>query len=149
VTEELMPIGELARRTGVATSALRYYEERGLLRPQARISSRRHYAPVAVGVVGVVLLLRDLGFTLDEITAMMAARRESPSAWRDATARKLAELDARIAAMQEARVALHHALTECESEDIVDCPIFQGIVVARLERDEKPASRQADSAGPT
>jgi DNA-binding transcriptional MerR regulator len=132
MSDELLSIGELSRRTGVATSALRYYEELGLLQPQERRSSRRCYAPIAVGVVGVILLLRDLGFTLAEVGGMMAARRESPSAWRSATSRKLEELDGRISELQAARDALGHALTECESEDIVDCPIFQGIVAARL-----------------
>src|ERR671919_285014 len=41
----LVPIGELARRTGVATSALRYYERIGLLSPAERVGQRRHYSP--------------------------------------------------------------------------------------------------------
>ena len=50
---ELLTIGELSRRTGVATSALRYYEGIGLLRHATRISGQRRYPPEAVGVVAL------------------------------------------------------------------------------------------------
>src|SRR5215203_409844 len=116
---DLLTIGELSRRTGVATSALRYYEEVGLLRHATRISGHRRYTPDAVGVVGAVLLLRDT-FTLDEIRRLTAARSKSPGAWRE-----------RIAEAQAARVAVEHALA-CPHEDIFACPNFQQIVRLRL-----------------
>jgi len=128
--DELMTIGELSRRTGVATSALRYYEEIGLLRHATRISGQRRYPPEAVGVVGTILLLRD-AFTLDEIRRLMAARSKSPRSWRELARRKLVELDERIEEAQAARIAIEHAL-ECPYEDIVDCPSFQQIVLLRL-----------------
>src|SRR5262249_58158229 len=60
----LLTIGELARRTGVTASALRYYEALGLLPPPARISGQRRYPASAARVVGTILLYRDAGFTL-------------------------------------------------------------------------------------
>jgi DNA-binding transcriptional MerR regulator len=131
MADDLLTIGELSRRTDVATSALRYYEELGLLRPAARVSGHRRYPPDAVGVVGAILFLRDVGFTLDEIRRLMAARSKSPRAWRDLARRKLEELDARIAEAQAARVAVEHALA-CPHEDIVACPNFQEVVRLRL-----------------
>ena len=127
---ELLTIGELSRRTGVATSALRYYEEVGLLRHPTRISGHRRYRPEAVGVVGAILLLRDT-FTLEEIRRLMASRSKSARAWRDLAQRKLVELDERIAEAQAARVAVEHALA-CPHKDIVTCPNFQRIVLLRL-----------------
>jgi DNA-binding transcriptional MerR regulator len=127
---ELLTIGELSRRTGVATSALRYYEDVGLLRHATRVSGHRRYRPEAVGVVGAILLLRDT-FTLDEIRRLMAARSKSPRAWRELAQRKLVELDERIAEAQGARDAVEHALA-CPHEDIVGCPNFQHIVRLRL-----------------
>ncbi len=59
-----LTIGELAKRTGVATSALRYYEELGLLPAPGRVSGQRRYPESAVGLVGVILLLGDVGFSL-------------------------------------------------------------------------------------
>jgi DNA-binding transcriptional MerR regulator len=127
---ELLTIGELSRRTGVATSALRYYEDVGLLRHATRVSGHRRYRPEAVGVVGAILLLRDT-FTLDEIRRLMAARSKSAGAWRELAQRKLVELDERIAEAQAARVAVEHALA-CPHEDIVTCPNFQHTVRLRL-----------------
>jgi DNA-binding transcriptional MerR regulator len=60
----LLTIGELARRTGVARSALRYYEEVGLLPTPERISGQRRYPASTVGFVGIILLLRDARFSL-------------------------------------------------------------------------------------
>ena len=131
MAHDLLTIGELSRRTGVATSALRYYEEVGLLRHPTRISGHRRYQPEAVGVVGAILLLRD-AFTLDEIRRLMAARAKSPRAWRELARRKLVELEERIAEAEAARVAVEHALA-CPHEDIVGCPNFQHIVRLRLE----------------
>lgn len=131
VDEDSLTIGELARRTQVAPSALRYYEELGLLRPGGRVSGRRRYPPAAVRLVGVILFLRDVGFTLAEITQFMAARSRSPRAWQALAQRKVAELDEDIARAQVARVALEHAL-ECDHEDILQCPNFWNVVDRRL-----------------
>jgi len=130
MADDLLTIGELSRRTGVATSALRYYEEVGLLCHATRISGHRRYPPSAVGVVGAILLLRN-AFTLDEIRRLMAARSKSPRAWRELARRKPVELDERIAEAQAARVAVEHALA-CPHDDIATCPNFQEVVRLRL-----------------
>lgn len=129
--DETLTIGELARRTGAAPSTLRYYEEIGLLPPPARVSGQRRYTPEAVGVVGAVLFLADVGFTLAEIEELMAARSTSPRSWRALARRKLTELDERIAEAQAARVAVEHALA-CPHDDVVACPNFQEVVRSRL-----------------
>lgn len=130
--DEALTIGELGRRTGSAPSALRYYEEIGLLAPAARVSGQRRYAPDAVGVVGAILLLAEVGFTLAEIKQLTAARSASGGAWRELARRKLAELDERIAEAQTARVAVEHAMA-CPHDDITTCPSFQAVVRQRLE----------------
>jgi DNA-binding transcriptional MerR regulator len=131
MADETLTIGELARRTGAAPSALRYYEEIGLLAPPARVSGQRRYGPDVEGLVGAVLFLADVGFTLAEIEQLMAARATDPSRWRELARRKLAELDERIAEAQAARVAVEHALA-CPHDDIVTCPNFQEVVRLRL-----------------
>ncbi|MDQ3791664.1 MAG: MerR family transcriptional regulator [Actinomycetota bacterium] len=67
----LVPIGELARRTGVATSALRYYERVGLLSPAERVGQRRHYPPSSEERVALIRLCQDAGFTLAEIGRLL------------------------------------------------------------------------------
>jgi DNA-binding transcriptional MerR regulator len=131
MSDEQLTIGELANRTGVATSALRYWEELGLLPAPTRVSGQRRYAPSAVGLVGEILLLRDVGYTLRELKALIASRSQAGDGWRELHKRKLTELDHRIAQAQAARTAIAHALA-CPHEDIFECPNFAGVVAARL-----------------
>ncbi len=128
--DQLLSIGELARRVGVATSALRYYEELGLLGAPARISGQRRYPESAVGIVGAILLLRDVGFSLAEQQALMASRTIAPDEWQRLARRKLAELDGQITKARTAREAIEHAL-RCPHEDIVECPNFVSVIAAR------------------
>jgi DNA-binding transcriptional MerR regulator len=131
MSDTLLTIGELACRTGVATSALRYYEELGLLPPSARISGQRRYPESAVGLVGIILLLRDVGFSLAEQKVFMASHAVALDEWRRLARRKLAQLDEQIAKAQVAREAITHAL-RCPHEDIVQCPKFASVVATRL-----------------
>ena len=128
----LVPIGELARRTGVATSALRYYERIGLLAPAERVGQRRHYPPSVAERVALVRLYQDAGFTLGEIGRMLAARSQGRRGWGDLAERKLAELDARIADAQQARTLIKHAL-ECPHDDLLACPSFRSAIDAQLK----------------
>jgi DNA-binding transcriptional MerR regulator len=129
----LVPIGELARRTGVATSVLRYYERIGLLPPAERAGQRRHYPPSVAERVALVRLYKDAGFTLEEIGRMLAARSQGRRGWGDLAERKIAELDARIADAQQARTLIKHAL-ECPHDDLLACPSFRSALEAQLAR---------------
>ncbi|GAB2942418.1 MerR family transcriptional regulator [Nonomuraea fastidiosa] len=129
---EHLTIGELARRTGVATSALRYWEDLGVLPAPTRVSGRRRYPPSTVELVGLVLLLRGVGFTLREIATFLAARTSDGTGWRELYQRKLAELDHRIAQAQAARTAIAHGLA-CSHDDITGCPRFTSGIAALLE----------------
>jgi DNA-binding transcriptional MerR regulator len=131
MADELLTIGELAHRTGVATSALRYWEELGLLPAPARVSGQRRYAPSAAELVGEILLLRDVGFTLREVKELRAARSSAGDGWRELHQRKIAELDHLIAQAQAARTAIAHGMA-CPHDDIHDCPTFRAGVAARL-----------------
>jgi DNA-binding transcriptional MerR regulator len=127
----LLTIGELACRTGVSPSALRYYEELGLLTAPVRVSGQRRYPESAARVVGAILLYRDAGFTLAEQKALMASRPSPSGEWGRLARRKLAELDEQIARAQAAREAIRHGL-RCPHEDITQCPNFTAGVTARL-----------------
>jgi DNA-binding transcriptional MerR regulator len=131
VPDQLLTIGELARRAGVAASALRYWEDLGLLPAPTRISGRRRYPESALAHVGVILLRRDAGFSLAEQKALAASHGGASDEWRRIHRRKLAELDAQIAKAQAAREAIEHAL-RCPHEDILECPNFGSLVSARL-----------------
>jgi MerR family redox-sensitive transcriptional activator SoxR len=126
-----LTIGELARTTGIATSTLRYWEELGLLPTPARVSGQRRYPPSVVGLVGLILSLRDVGFTLRELQVLIASRSDGLDAWRELAQRKLAQLDERIAQTQAARTAIAHGLA-CQHQDILNCPNFVSVIAARL-----------------
>jgi DNA-binding transcriptional MerR regulator len=126
-----MPIGELARRSGAATSTLRYYERIGLLSPAERAGGRRHYTASSAERVALIRLYQDAGFTLAEIGRMLAARSQGRRGWGDLAERKIAELDARIADAQQARTLIKHAL-ECPHDDLLACPSFRSALDAQL-----------------
>jgi DNA-binding transcriptional MerR regulator len=129
----LVPIGELARRTGVATSALRYYERIGLLSTAERVGRRRHYPPSSAERVALIRLCQDAGFTLAEIARLLAAWKRGRQAWDRLAERKIAELDARIADAQRAKRLVEHA-RECPHRDHFDCPRFRSALEAQLVR---------------
>ncbi|MFJ6726301.1 MerR family transcriptional regulator [Streptomyces sp. NPDC091281] len=121
---DLLDIGELAARTGVAPSALRYYERLGLLTPYGRDGLRRTYRPEALDRVALILGARATGFSLAEVAAVLAAGRAEV---RDLLAAQCADLDTRIAALTAARTRLAHALT-CRAPSLLDCPTFREAV---------------------
>jgi DNA-binding transcriptional MerR regulator len=128
-----VPIGELARRTGVATSALRYYERIGLLSPAGRAGQRRHYQKSSAERVALIRLYQDAGFTLAEIGRLLAAGGRARRGWTRLAEQKIAELDARIADAQRAKKLIEHAL-RCPHRDLLTCPNFRSALEDHLER---------------
>jgi DNA-binding transcriptional MerR regulator len=129
----MLTIGELASRAGVATSALRYWEECGLLPAVERIAGHRRYPESAVEMVGLILLLSDVGFSLAEQKALIASRSAAPGEWRQLVQLKLADLNDQIAKAEVAREIIEHGL-QCPHDDVADCPSFTAVVAARLAR---------------
>ena len=133
MTDERLTIGELASTTGVATSALRYWEELGLMPAPVRRSGQRRYPASSVRLVGMILLLREVGFALREVKELIVAPSGDPETWRELHQRKLAELDERIARAQTARTAIAHGLA-CPHQDTVrQCPTFDATLTAWLD----------------
>jgi|SRR5689334_8804268 MerR family redox-sensitive transcriptional activator SoxR len=117
-----MKIGELARRAGVAPSAVRYYERAGLLPAPARVSGRRVYAPDALPRLAVIRHARRIGFTIAETRRLVTVfPPASPSVrWKALAAAKLESLDALIAharAMQE----MLRLVSRCRCTSWDDC----------------------------
>jgi DNA-binding transcriptional MerR regulator len=131
ITGDLLTIGELARRAGVSASALRYYEELGLLPAPARVSGQRRYHESAARLVAAILLYSDAGFTLAEQKALLAVHAGPQGDRRLLMQRKLAELDEQISRAQAIREAISHGL-RCPHEDINQCPNFNAGITARL-----------------
>jgi DNA-binding transcriptional MerR regulator len=131
VSDQLYTIGQLAELTGVAPSAIRYYEELGLMPRAHRVSGQRRYGQASVDLVGMILVFRDMGFSLSEMKTLTSSRSRSSGAWRELADHKLTELEEHIYRAQIARVALQHAL-RCKYQDLADCPNFADVIAAKL-----------------
>ncbi|HMD38327.1 MAG TPA: MerR family transcriptional regulator [Candidatus Acidoferrum sp.] len=95
-----MKIGKLARQAQLAPSAIRYYEKLGLLPPPERIGGQRRYSSEALDRVLLIRFAGEMDFTLAEIKLFLNGFREGTpvsTRWRKLTARKIAELQQRLA----------------------------------------------------
>jgi DNA-binding transcriptional MerR regulator len=129
--QRLLSIGELAERSGVAATALRYYDQLGLLRPAARESGgRRRYAASAVPQVGVIRFLGEIGFTLAEIHSFLAA--DGQRSRQALITRKLAEVAERRHQLEVAREVLEHG-QRCPAGDPLACSRFWSIIEGRRQ----------------
>jgi MerR family redox-sensitive transcriptional activator SoxR len=146
-TFRLIAIGELARRTGRASSALRYYERAGLLSPTARAGGRRHYGSSSVERLALIQLCQDAGFTLREIHALLTAWSRRSRLWAPLAKAKLRELDTRIAQAQRAKTLVQHALA-CPHRNLVTCPNFRVTLKAYLDSRERPRYPADEKAVP-
>jgi DNA-binding transcriptional MerR regulator len=123
MSEDLLSIGDVARRVGLRTSALRFYEEAGLLRPAVRVSGRRRYDSQVFTRLAAVLLLREAGFSIKEMRALFRGSR-APKVWRALAERKLHEIDAKIDEARRTRRLIERALA-CECESLEGCDTVQ------------------------
>lgn len=127
-----MDISEVAKRSGVAASALRYYERKGLIRPLQRDSGRRHYAPAVLDQLALIALGQAAGFSLDEIQAMFTPGGP-PRIDRPVLAAKADEIDRTIAGLKAMSAGLRHAAA-CPAPSHAECPSFQRLLKAAAAR---------------
>lgn len=116
-------IGEVARRSGVSASAIRYYEGCGLLPRVPREGGRRIYDEGVLDRLAVIELAKGSGFTLREIQRLLrglGSKRPAAASWRRLAAGKLHELDGRIAQLERMRELLG-TLSACDCPTLEDC----------------------------
>lgn len=113
LVRELLTIGEVARRSGVAASALRFYEERGLIASERAGSGHRRYPRSVLRRIAFVVFAQRVGLTLDEIGAELAKlppdRAPTRRDWSRLSSTWTARIDGRIAELER----LKAGLTEC------------------------------------
>lgn len=102
-----LSIGALARRTGLAVSAIRYYEAQGLLVPWRNAGGQRRFARADIRRLSFVRIAQQFGFTLPEIRALLddlpGGRTPTPQDWSRIAGRFRARLDQRIETLQTLR----------------------------------------------
>ena len=110
---ELLTIGEVARRSGVAASALRFYEDRGLISSERAGSGHRRYPRPVLRRIAFIVFAQRIGLTLDEIAAELAKlppdRAPNRRDWNRLSSTWTARIDERIAELERLKLGL----TEC------------------------------------
>jgi Cu(I)-responsive transcriptional regulator len=136
-----LPIGELARNTGVKVPTIRYYEQIGLLPPPPRTEGgQRRYGRPEVDRLNFIRHARELGFEIDDIRELldMAAEPQQSCHQADSIARNhLAEVDRRIASLTTLRTELSRMVEECGHGRICDCRIIEVLADHSLCRAHK------------
>jgi MerR family redox-sensitive transcriptional activator SoxR len=118
-----LTIGEVARRAGVRTSAIRYYEEAGLLEEPERVGGKRRYDEEALRRLALIRDAKRAGFTLGEIRTLLhgfPAGTGAAQRWQALASEKLVEVDETIAQLCETREPLEEAL-RCECASLDEC----------------------------
>jgi MerR family redox-sensitive transcriptional activator SoxR len=121
---QLLPIGEVASKTGMSASRIRYYEARGLLAEPGRISGKRRYTPEVLRRLAIIDAAQRVGFTLDEVSELLGPRSEpAHERLRTLALLKLPEIDELIDRATTVRRLLKICST-CNCESIDECRMF-------------------------
>ena len=120
-------IGELSRRTSCNIETVRYYERIGLLPTPARRGRYRLYGDEDVGRLAFVRRSRELGFTLDEVRALLGLAAGGGGACakvREIAAIHLTEVQAKVADLQAMERVLADAVRRCDAGETPGCPLI-------------------------
>jgi MerR family mercuric resistance operon transcriptional regulator len=125
-------IGELSRRTGCNIETIRYYERIGLLPRPLRSEARyRLYNSDDVHRLTFVRRARELGFSLDDVRALLALSadqgRETCAEVREVAARHLADVRAKVADLRAMERVLADAVRQCDAGEIPGCPLIASL----------------------
>ena|ERR1700674_1151060 len=119
-----LTISGVARQVGLQASAIRYYEQIGLLPPTQRVSGQRRYDTTALYRLAIIQRARQLGFTLDEIRQLFFGFRNVTRAserWHALSKRKLAELDGLMDGITTVRRLLKKLMKNCRCDTLEQC----------------------------
>ena len=121
-----MNIKEVAARAGLPAKTIRYYEEIGLIRSEARRGLRRQYDPDVLLRLSLIGLGKTAGFSLDEIAAMFGADGQ-PNIARKQLRARADELQRQMIGLRTLRDALRH-VADCRAPTHLECPAFRALL---------------------
>jgi MerR family copper efflux transcriptional regulator len=144
-------IGEAARATGVSAKMIRHYEGVGLLpAPPRTDSGYRRYGETALASLRFVRHARDLGFSIEQIRALLGLwqNRRRPSRQVKALAEAhIAELEAKLRDLQAMKATLEHLVHCCHGDDRPECPILESLETREAPAAPHPAAKAGLRAG--
>jgi MerR family transcriptional regulator, redox-sensitive transcriptional activator SoxR len=119
-----LTISEVAKQVGLRPSAIRYYEQIGILLPPQRISGQRRYDATVLNRLAVIQRARQLGFTLEEIRRLFFGfRNVTPASarWKELSQRKLAELEILSGQIKTMQRLLRRMMEKCHCDTLDQC----------------------------
>lgn len=114
---DLLSIGQVAATTGIAVSAVRYYDKIGLIDAETRVGGKRRFTSDAIGRVSFIRRMQEAGFSLEEAGLILD---DTAGGWRDMVDAKLAELVDRRARL-DAVISTLQEIRTCGCQVVADC----------------------------
>lgn len=143
-----LDIGEVAERSGVPASALRYYEERGLIQSSGRRGLRRLFDPQVLQQLTLIRAGQAAGFSLDDLAGLFVSG-DGIQIDREALAAKADEITVMIRRLQGLRDGLRHAAA-CPEPSHMNCPKFRSMIAkaaASMRVDAKRGNKDRPLVG--
>jgi len=123
---KFLDIGDVSAKSGIRPSALRYYEEIGLISSVSRHGLRRQFPPEVMVQLKLIAMGQSAGFSLDEIAGMFG-KDGTPNLQRTALHRKADDIDRKIRELAALRDTLRH-VADCPAPSHMECPTFRRLV---------------------
>ncbi len=124
---DLLPIGELARRTGLAVSAIRFYEDKGLVQAMRTMGNQRRFLRSDIRRLSFILIAQKLGLGLAEIESQLAklphGRTPTINDWQTISRSLRKEIDTRIALLNRTRMKLDECIG-CGCLSLQRCQLY-------------------------
>lgn len=140
----LLDIGEVAAEAGIRPSALRYYEEIGLIGSISRHGLRRQYLPGVLLQLKLIAMGRTAGFSLEEISKMFG-KSGAPELPRKKLLERADEIEAQIRELSTLSNTLRH-VAECRAPSHLECPTFRRLLRVAGRRKARGARRATGRA---
>lgn len=130
-----MDIGEVSKSSGVSTSALRYYEEIGLITSIGRKGLRRQYSSTILEKLALITLAKQADFSLEELQQLFKLQGKILID-KIQLKKKASEIDKKIKKLEAVRDGLIHACN-CKAPSHLECPTFRRLLLAATKKQIK------------
>lgn len=141
---KFLDIGEVAQRSGLKPSTLRYYEEAGLIASVSRIGLRRQFPVEVLLQLKLIAMGKSAGFSLEEIAGMFGANGV-PELPRELIRTKADAIDRQIRELSALRDTLRH-VADCPAPSHLECPTFRRLVEVAGRRGAKRKSGKRETS---
>lgn len=130
-----MDIGEVSKKSGIRVSALRYYEEIGLIASNGRNGLRRQYHSSVLEKLALITLAKQADFSLEELNKLFKNQKKVLLN-KEQLKKKASEIDKKIKKLEAVRDGLIHACN-CKAPSHLECPTFQRLLLVATKKQIK------------